>query len=141
MSKKLDHIKFFKMLVCPDDVRNGVISFDKWCDKAVEDKPKHLEDRTYMLLEFYTVFKRLYKYTKANIEDDIIKNITCDFDKENCTISINIKYDKSIDPTQSINDAKEYFMAKDNKDYSIRSINRTNDDPNMLSITFHKKER
>ena len=34
------------MLVCPDEVRDGVVSFEEWCNRAVNEKVTYLEERT-----------------------------------------------------------------------------------------------
>ena len=138
MAKRVNHIRFLKMLVCPDEVRDGVVSFEEWCNRAVNEKVTYLEERTFFIMEFFSAFKRLYYYACDKLENDIIKNITCNFKKDEKIMIVKIKYldDILIDEKEVL---KKYF-DRDNLDYDHYKIKCVNDDEPKIIIEFYKDD-
>ena len=66
MSKvKYTRINLFNTLVYPDEVASGEWNFKNWCN-SLQSEEEYLTQRSYLLLDFYSAFRKIYNFQSAN---------------------------------------------------------------------------
>ena len=134
-------INLFNTLVCPEEIDSGEWSFEEWRN-SLETKEEYLAQRSYILLDFYSAFRKLYNFffaSSVDIKDDHIRKFYCDFSEDNCEMVITIKYKKprKIDP--SFFEALGRFFDIDPGDtYDEFKIEPPGDKHNSLKLIFIK---
>ncbi len=125
--------------MCPEEThKGGLASFDTWCSEALNNTiPEQKEIRAYAILEYYSVFKALYKYVKKTINDGIIDDINCLITDVHDSLIVKIDYKleaPSVDPAyytkifQKVEDEIGIKMFLDGQKH------------NMIMLSFCKKD-
>ena len=86
MSRKRDRIDFYNMLV-----HSSENTFDEWCSE-ITSEAEYLEKRSFLLLEFYSAFKKIYDYFCHCFIKNDIRKIYCEFSKDNSSMEITVKF-------------------------------------------------
>ena len=137
MSKKT-RIDFYKSMVCPVKVRNGFIPFNDWCTNNIPPI-EYLEIRSFLILDFYTAFKKLYEYIINGFSPKDINDLYCDFDNDNMIITIKFCKKICID-NDFINNLKTVFNPTITDDYKkIFIIYNEKIKKGIIKISFIRK--
>ncbi len=134
-------INLFNALVCPDEIESGEWTFEEWCH-TLQSKEDYLADRSYLLLDFYSAFRKIYNFffaTDIETKENKIRKFYCDFSEDGSEMVITIKYKKpkNIDP--SYFEAIGLFFDTDAGDtYTDFEIDPPCESHNSLKLIFKK---
>ena len=136
-------INLFNTLVCPDEIESGEWSFEEWCDE-LKSKEDYLQKRSYLLLDFYSAFRKIYNFFFTYNNDDgtsHIRKFYCSFSPSGDEMIITIKYKNPWDIDKSFFDALgRYFDIDPGDTYQDFEIEPPCDEHNSLKLIFYKKD-
>lgn len=132
MSKKRDRIDFYNMLV-----HSSENTFDEWCSE-ITSEAEFLEKRSFLLLEFYSAFKRIYDYFSHSYIKDDIRKFYCEFSIDNRSMVITIKFTEYTIEESLIKELESYFHPYTNDDYSEFEIELKPGNDKSLKLLFMK---
>lgn len=143
MSKvKYTRINLFNTLVYPDEVASGEWNFKNWCN-SLQSEEEYLTQRSYLLLDFYSAFRKIYNFYFSGIldgEDIHLRKLYCDFSSDNTEMIITVRYKKPHDMDQSFYDAVSVFFDVDPGDsYDEFEMEPPGDEHKSLKLIFRKK--
>lgn len=137
MAKRKNRIDFYKTLVCPDEVRSGEVDFFDWCNDVISAE-SYLEKRSYLLLEFYSAFRKIYEYfTESFITNDIYK-MTCDFNEDEESMTVTVKYQTYTIEKSFIDDLYTNFSPCETDDYDRFELETKSEKHNIVKLVFYK---
>jgi hypothetical protein len=135
-------INLFNSLVCPDEIDNGEWTFDDWCDERKSNET-YLQKRSYLLLDVYSAFRKIYNFFFCHKEDDEdthIRKFYCSFSPDGKEMVITVKYKKPRDIDPSFFDALgRYFDIDPGDTYDDFDIEPPCEEHNSLKLIFYKK--
>ena len=139
---KYTRINLFNTLVYPDEVASGEWNFRNWCN-TLQTKEEYLAQRSYLLLDFYSAFRKVYNFYFSGIledEDIQVRKLYCDFSSDNMEMVITVKYKHPLSKDQSFYDAVGVFFDVDPGDtYNEFHIESPGAEHKSLRLIFRKK--
>jgi len=132
-NKKPNRIDLFNNLVFPDEVRSGKIRFKVWCTDLISQED-YLEKRSFLLLDFYSAFRKIFDFFIKEDRIDDAKKFYCEFTSDD-EMSVTLK-NKSSFKSSFIDEINKYFTPKQKDDYDSFEVEFTNDKHNIVKLTF-----
>ena len=141
MSKvKYTRINLFNDLVCPTEITSGEWSFDEWCT-TLKDQEQYLAQRSYLLLDFYSAFRKVYNFFIASdVDETNIRKLYCNFSDDNTEMIIVVKYKnpRDIDPSY-FESIATFFDVDPGDTYDDFDVEPPCESHNSLKLYFRKK--
>lgn len=133
-SKKPNRIDLFNLLVYPYEVQLfPEEEFKAWCHEL--SKEEILEKRSFLLLDFYTAFRKIFLFFTKEYEVDA-KKFYCEFDGRK-KMHVTLKRSKHI--SKAVLDQIQTFFHPDKKDtYTDFVVQYQNEKHNSVRLTFFK---
>ena len=138
MAKKKDRIDFFKFLVCPPDVRDGETPFESWCNEIIS-KEEYLENRSFLILEFYSAFRKVYDYFSDSYLSDELYKLYCTFSDNDSVMIVTAKYNNYRIEDSFIKELKKYFYPDSDDDYTEFEVIYDHAKHNTVKLKFSKE--
>lgn len=139
---KYTRINLFNTLVYPDEVASGEWNFRNWCN-TLQTKEEYLAQRSYLLLDFYSAFRKVYNFYFSGIldeEDMQLRKLYCEFSSDNTEMIITVKYKHPRDRDKSFYDAVAVFFDVDPSDsYDDFHMEPPCSEHKSLKLIFRKK--
>jgi len=135
-------INLFNTLVCPSEIESGEWNFKDWCT-TLQNEEDYFSDRSYLLLDFYSAFRKVYNFFFASdvyANEGHIRKFYCSFSEDNREMVITVKYKKPKEIDKSFFDALElYFDVDINDSYDEFEMEPPGEAHNSLKLIFRKK--
>lgn len=134
MNKKKDRIDFFKYLVCPDEIRSNDDDFENWVKNCIEDcdSEKLLEHRTFLILDHYDIFRKLYDYATNSYLYDDMSDIIINFPED--SVKIVIKFNEYKVESSLLDELEKYFSRIEDFGFILDSVE---DSPKHNKVTLN----
>lgn len=137
LNKKKDRIDFFKYLVCPDEIRSNSDQFEEWVKNCIQDcdSEKVLEYRTFLILDHYDIFRKLYDYTTNSYLYDDMNDIHIDFPDGD--VKITIKFESYKVESTLLSEIENHFSSLEDFGFQLDSVE---DSPkhNKVTLSFSR---
>jgi len=133
-TKKPNRIDLFNLLVYPYDAQQfSEEEFKAWCHDV--SKEEYLEKRSFLLLDFYAAFRKLFLFFTRNYVVDA-KKFYCEFDGRK-KMHVTLKSTKPI-PKAIVAEMETFFQPDKKDSYSDFAVQYQNEKHNTVRLTFFK---
>lgn len=136
-NKKPNRIDLFNNLVFPEEVSSGKIGFKIWCTELISQE-EYLEKRSFLLLDFYSAFRKIFDFFIKEDRIDDAKKFYCEF-KTDDEMSVTLKNKSSFNP-KFLEEISQYFDPKTKDDYDSFEVEFVNGKHNIVKLTFLRGE-
>ena len=138
---KYTRINLFNTLVCPEEIDSGEWNFDEWCH-TLQDRETYLAQRSFLLLDFYSAFRKIYNFFVASSNDETpLRKLYCSFSDDNQEMLITVKYrnPKEIDPSY-FDSIGTFFDIDPGDTYDDFEYEAPSESHKSLKLYFRKKD-